>query len=51
MTKPDRSYTKMSVHELLPHSFGPTQFNDEERVESEIRSMNGFHKKEETVAS
>ncbi len=29
MTKPDRSYKVMSVEELLPQSFGPSQLEEE----------------------
>ena len=29
MTKPDRSYRVMSVEQLLPQSFGPSQLEEE----------------------
>ena len=33
MTKPDRSYRVMSVEQLLPQSFGPSQLEEEKNQE------------------
>ena len=35
MTKPDRSYRVMSVEQLLPQSFGPSQLEEEKNQEED----------------
>ena len=42
MTKPDRSYRVMSVEQLLPQSFGPSQLEEEKNQEEDDIEINAW---------